>query len=463
MANATTLAKKGIPTTGKTNERPGTRAVVRHVRMSAYKARVVLDLIRGKDVQTADEVLRFSEREAAAVIRKVLRSAVANAEHNDEQIVDDLYVSACFADEGKTLRRMRPRARGRATRIRKRTTHITVVVSRMPDNEIERRRLKEAQRPGSRAARRAGQEAAEQGRRRRRSSRQAEANPELHEGHDHEAAAEEAGIVDQQAAAVDQVEAVEEGTETVEVAEAVETEAEEQGIVVVSVDAPVTAPNAYNLSNNQEEYAYLGASWLFEQLGGEGKVVYMRGIPGHQADTDRDTGFQRALDENPGIEVVAETQTDWDPATGVTQINEILSSGEEFDGIWTSGIDSSIVDALKTAGADWVPVVGADNAGFVQQLLEEEGLEGAAVTNPPAVGGAGVELALRILNGDVPDDKNVLVSPELWENVTEEGKAQLTEAADPDIDPLWPLGLTVEDWTDYSKEEIIACKGPGES
>jgi ribose transport system substrate-binding protein len=240
-------------------------------------------------------------------------------------------------------------------------------------------------------------------------------------------------------------------------------EAEAAGIVIVSVDAPVTAPNAYNLSNNQEEYAYLGASWLFEQLGGEGKVVYMRGIAGHQADTDRDTGFQRALDENPGIEVVAETQTDWDPATGVTQINEILSSGEEFDGIWTSGIDSSIVDALKTAGADWVPVVGADNAGFVQQLLEEEGLEGAAVTNPPAVGGAGVELALRILNGDVPDDKNVLVSPELWENVTEEGKAQLTEAADPDIDPLWPLGLTVEGWTDYSKEEIIACKGPGES
>lgn len=229
MANAPGLVhEKDVPTTGKTNERPGTRAVAKHVRMSAYKARVVLDLIRGKDVQTADEVLRFSEREAAAVIRKVLRSAVANAEHNDEQIIDDLYVSACFADEGKTLRRMRPRARGRATRIRKRTTHITVIVSRMPEVEIERRRLKEAQRPGSRAARRAGQEAAEQGRRRRRSSRQAEANPELHEGHDHEHAAEEAGIVDQQAAAVD---AVDEGATEVEPTEAIETEAEEQGIV----------------------------------------------------------------------------------------------------------------------------------------------------------------------------------------------------------------------------------------
>ena len=68
-----------IPTTGKTNERPGTRAVAKHVRMSASKARVVLDLIRNKDVATADEILRFSEREAAEVVRKVLRSAVANA------------------------------------------------------------------------------------------------------------------------------------------------------------------------------------------------------------------------------------------------------------------------------------------------------------------------------------------------------------------------------------------------
>jgi large subunit ribosomal protein L22 len=224
-----------VPTTGKTNERPGTRAVAKHVRMSAYKARVVLDLIRGKDVQTADEVLRFSEREAAAVIRKVLRSAVANAEHNDEQIPDDLYVAACFADEGKTLRRMRPRARGRATRIRKRTCHITIIVSRMPETEIERRRLKEAQRPGSRAARRAGQEAAEQRRRRRRGGRAAEGGTDDH-GHEH--AAEDAEIVDQQAAAVDQVEALEDGAEVAEAAASVETEAEEAG--VVDQQAPAT-------------------------------------------------------------------------------------------------------------------------------------------------------------------------------------------------------------------------------
>jgi large subunit ribosomal protein L22 len=181
-----------VPTTGKTNERPGTKAHAKYISMSATKARVVLDLIRGKDVATADEILRFSERDAAQVIRKVLRSAVANAEHNDEQIAEDLFVSACFADEGKTLRRMRPRARGRATRIRKRTCHITVIVSRMPENELERRREKEAQRPGSRAARRAGQQQAEERRRRIRRSRQEAANPEAHdhdhdhEGHDHD-------------------------------------------------------------------------------------------------------------------------------------------------------------------------------------------------------------------------------------------------------------------------------------
>ena len=143
-------------------------------------------------VATADEVLRFSEREAAVVIRKALRSAIANAAHNDDQIPEDLFVSACFADEGKTLRRMRPRARGRATRIRKRTCHITVIVSRMPEAELNRRREKEATRPGSRAARRAGQEAAEDRRKRVRRSRQEAANPEAHdhdhdhEGHDHD-------------------------------------------------------------------------------------------------------------------------------------------------------------------------------------------------------------------------------------------------------------------------------------
>jgi large subunit ribosomal protein L22 len=211
----------------KTNERPGTRAVARHVRVSAYKAREVLDLIRDLDVRTADEVLQFSERDIAIVIRKLLRSAVANAEHNDEQIADDLFVAACFADEGKTIRRMRPRARGRATRIRKRSCHITIIVSRLPEDRLERRRASEASRPGTRAARRAGQEAAEarsgRTRRSRRGGQPAAADV---------AAAEEAeGIVDQQAPAVARAEALADGEVDAGATPGVQTDAEAEGIV----------------------------------------------------------------------------------------------------------------------------------------------------------------------------------------------------------------------------------------
>jgi len=127
-------------TATKTNERPGTRAVHRYCGMSASKARQVLDLIRGEDVQRAAEILTGTEREAAETIGKVLTSAVANAAHNDQQNPEELYVSACYADEGTTMKRWRPRARGRATRIRKRTCHITIIVSRLPADQLELRR-----------------------------------------------------------------------------------------------------------------------------------------------------------------------------------------------------------------------------------------------------------------------------------------------------------------------------------
>jgi large subunit ribosomal protein L22 len=117
-------------------ERSGTKATAKYVRASASKARVVLDLIRGLDVRSADEVLQFTDRHIARDIRKVLASAVANAVNNDDQDAEELYVVACFADEGPTLKRFRPRARGRATRINKRSCHITVIVARMSDDRI---------------------------------------------------------------------------------------------------------------------------------------------------------------------------------------------------------------------------------------------------------------------------------------------------------------------------------------
>src|SRR5688572_30628630 len=138
----------------KTNERPGTRAVLRDVWISANKVRVVLDLIRGVEVGRAREILEFCERDAADAVGKLLDSAIANAEKNDSQVPDELYVSACYADEGRTNKRWRPRARGRATRIRKRTCHVTVIVTRLPDDRLTRLRARRAAEESTRRARR---------------------------------------------------------------------------------------------------------------------------------------------------------------------------------------------------------------------------------------------------------------------------------------------------------------------
>ena len=141
-------------TAAKTNERPGTRAHLRGFPMSASKARVVLNIIRGEDVATARDILAGTTREAADVIAKVLASAVANAVNNDGMVAEELYVSAAYADEGITMKRFSPRARGRAGKIFKRSTHITVIVSRMDEERLElMRSARNAQATASRSRR----------------------------------------------------------------------------------------------------------------------------------------------------------------------------------------------------------------------------------------------------------------------------------------------------------------------
>ena len=98
-------------------------------RISPQKARLVADLIRGKSVDQALEILTFSNKKAAALVKKVLESAIANAEHNEGADIDDLNVAKIFVDEGPTMKRIMPRAKGRADRILKRSSHITVVVA----------------------------------------------------------------------------------------------------------------------------------------------------------------------------------------------------------------------------------------------------------------------------------------------------------------------------------------------
>ncbi|QDI91501.1 50S ribosomal protein L22 [Salicibibacter halophilus] len=105
------------------------KAVAKQVRVAPRKARLVVDLVRGKDVGEAISILKHTPRGVSPTVEKVLKSAIANAEHNYEMEPEDLIISKAYVDEGVTLKRFRPRAMGRASRINKRTSHITIIVS----------------------------------------------------------------------------------------------------------------------------------------------------------------------------------------------------------------------------------------------------------------------------------------------------------------------------------------------
>jgi large subunit ribosomal protein L22 len=151
---------------------PETTARLRYLRTSPTKIRPVLKLITGRDVGDARDALQLCDRSVATEVGKLLDSAIANAEHNDHIAEDELFVVRAFADEGPILKRWRPRARGRGVRINKRTSHITLVLARLEEDEIDRRRAREIVAPA-----------------RRRPTRRRVARPEQdhdHEDHDHE-------------------------------------------------------------------------------------------------------------------------------------------------------------------------------------------------------------------------------------------------------------------------------------
>lgn len=240
---------------------------------------------------------------------------------------------------------------------------------------------------------------------------------------------------------------------------AVIEEAIAQGIVVVAVDQAVTAEGAYVATNDQVAYAQLGAEWLFEEMGGSGNVVEMRGIDGVPADTDRHIGFLAALENYPDIVVIAEVFTGWDPSVGAQQALDLITT-LEVDGIWTTGIDYTVVEQFLAANVEFVPIVGADNNGFVQQLLElaDDGLVGAAVTNPPAIGAVGASIALQALTGENPDHTTTL-TPIVYAT----GDSALEDLYAADEQPGWSTFVNIEPFTSYGgSADVSACTGPGE-
>ncbi len=223
----------------KLNERPGTRATLRGYHMSASKARVVLNLIRGEDVTTAREILAGTNREAADVIGKVLASAVANAVTNDAMQADELFVSAAYADEGITMKRFTPRARGRAGKIMKRSCHITVIVSRLDDERLETlRNARTAQAAVSRTRRVASS--------RRRADQQASLNKreiaavEAAENEALEAEANAKALIEDEANETDLMEFDTVDTPVEDLVNADEVDAEESDVAEAPIDeAPV--------------------------------------------------------------------------------------------------------------------------------------------------------------------------------------------------------------------------------
>jgi len=231
-----------------------------------------------------------------------------------------------------------------------------------------------------------------------------------------------------------------------------------RGIKVVAVDSTVTAPQAWNVTNNQEAYGYLGAKWLFKKIGGKGNVVEMRGIAGVPADTDRHHGFQRALKQYPGIKVVKQTFTGWSFAPGGKQMLDILNSGVQVDGVWTSGIDYTVVNAFKTAGKPYVPVVGADNNEFLRQMMKlNPGFQGAAVTNPATIGGVGTAVALQLLGGGTVA-KKIVLTPQVWDMKTSAKTINANYSSK--RAPTYSARLQVKPWTTYTTAQLTGCKGP---
>jgi large subunit ribosomal protein L22 len=203
---------------------PNARATARYQHVSPYKVRQVLDLVRGLSVDDAERTLQLCEKDAADDVLKVLESAIANAEHNFQLPADELYVAIAFADEGPTRKWGQPRARGRYFRIRKRTSHITLIVARYDEDELDRRRrLDESSGRGAAVAQRRRAE-------RVRRSRRQQATEEHDHDHDHDE-----DLIDDPTSLAGEIEEASEGG-YVDVDEAIEEEEAEEAAEASATD-----------------------------------------------------------------------------------------------------------------------------------------------------------------------------------------------------------------------------------
>lgn len=232
-------------------------------------------------------------------------------------------------------------------------------------------------------------------------------------------------------------------------------EASKQGITVVAVDSSVTAPEAHVVTNDQVAWGKLEMDALAKMINGKGDVLYMRGIQGVQADTDRNTGVQESLKAYPDIKL-KEVWTGWDYTKGgEIAVQEFTS--KQYDAVWTSGTDYTVVNAIKTANRKPVPVGGQESNEFVKQL--STGTSGVMVTNPAVIGGAALTVGLKVANGEQVQ-RDYKITPLVYTAPAD--AAKLAAMYVPDKDQTYSATISIDGLTTYTKDQLMACKGPGE-
>jgi ribose transport system substrate-binding protein len=184
-------------------------------------------------------------------------------------------------------------------------------------------------------------------------------------------------------------------------------QAENAGIPVIAVDQEIDAPGVTNVVIDQGEWARMGAEWLVEELGGEGDVVVINGIAGHPANEARYDAVKQVFAENPGIEVVQETNADWDQATAQQEMSNILASQPNIDGVWTQdGMARGVLQAVQAANPGEYPVIsGEARSGYMRlwQDVRQQNPDFASYgpVNPPGVGASGLRVMVELLQGKV--------------------------------------------------------------
>lgn len=183
--------------------------------------------------------------------------------------------------------------------------------------------------------------------------------------------------------------------------DAVIRRATDAGIIVVSFDNVVTAPEAVLINEDQVEFGRELARDLVKRLNGEGNVVMVTGVAGTSVDIDRTTGGKEIFAQNPGIKVVAEVVGNWDTGTAQKVMADLLATRDDIDGVWAQGGTPGVVQAFIDAGKPFVPVAGEAENGFRKQLAQykDEGLAGISIGQSPGLVAVSIQAALELLQG----------------------------------------------------------------